>query len=604
MSNASNEQLTTRVYVEFLKAFGPFLLPLGFIAGVTVGVTEERFASALGLGAAHILVFFLLLPWLIVNKHMKGFNAQKGDVAGARLQRLLALPRRVELDAGGSVLVGSISYVLVGGYLWGWPMLMALLVGLVAASLAMLAGVRFWLATEKLMRAESIAEFHRDPTVTTTPWWGHWPRMQWYLPFAFLSILVGTASILGGYIYARLRPALDLVQQELLAAGHLAASEIVAAHAATLGAQLAVPMIALCLFMLFFSWLTATNLAKRYGDASREVQSAVEAFAQGTPRLPDWIGTDEFGDLAQGLSGVFGRLTAHAETLRSSASELIDAALKLAASTTQQHQMMSRHAAALRETEVTAQEIQQTSQVASEKTANVLKTSEHAAELGRTGGTAIEQSLAGLSGIRDEVSEMSDQISQLGERARQIVGITGTVKELADQSNMLALNAAIEAVRSGEHGKGFGVVAREIRTLADQSIQATSQVRAILEDITDAIQRTVALSERGSSRVQKSLEQVESSGTSLREVSSIVSENAASARVIAGAVSQQGAGISQIFLAVRDLAALMDMTVEQLKQTDDTLVVVRRVAERVDQAVKGFGGGGASPDSEPKKAAA
>ena len=105
------------------------------------------------------------------------------------------------------------------------------------------------------------------------------------------------------------------------------------------------------------------------------------------------------------------------------------------------------------------------------------------------GGT----SLGGLTDIRAQVDEIARKIAQLSERTQQIGGITQTVKDLADQSNMLALNAAIEAVRSGERGKGFAIVAREIRSLADQSIQATNRVREILEDISASIRRAVAI---------------------------------------------------------------------------------------------------------------
>src|SRR5205807_7876883 len=114
------------------------------------------------------------------------------------------------------------------------------------------------------------------------------------------------------------------------------------------------------------------------------------------------------------------------------------------------------------------------------------------------------------------------KITQLSERTQQIGGITQTVKDLADQSNMLALNAAIEAVRSGEHGKGFAVVAREIRSLADQSIQATNRVREILEDISGAIRSAVQITEAGKQRMESGLVQMKSSGENLRELSSIV----------------------------------------------------------------------------------
>src|SRR5690606_16188256 len=132
----------------------------------------------------------------------------------------------------------------------------------------------------------------------------------------------------------------------------------------------------------------------------------------------------------------------------------------------------------------------------------VLALAEQADLARRTGAEAIDETVGGLESIQREVSEVADRVRQLGAGARQVAGITETVKDLADQSNMLALNAAIEATRSGEHGKGFAVVAREMRTLADQSLEATKRVGRILDDIAQAINATVSLSEKGQKRVE------------------------------------------------------------------------------------------------------
>jgi methyl-accepting chemotaxis protein len=162
------------------------------------------------------------------------------------------------------------------------------------------------------------------------------------------------------------------------------------------------------------------------------------------------------------------------------------------------------------------------------------------------------------------------------------------VKDLADQSNMLALNAAIEAVRSGEHGKGFAVVAREIRSLADQSIQATNRVREILEDIGEAVRAAVAITEKGAQKMETELVQVKSSGENLRELSTIVRDNSAAVRQIAAAVSQQSAGISQIFGAVTDLSKMMSETVDRLHSTSEATGVVRNVTDQVSTVLTSY----------------
>jgi methyl-accepting chemotaxis protein len=176
---------------------------------------------------------------------------------------------------------------------------------------------------------------------------------------------------------------------------------------------------------------------------------------------------------------------------------------------------------------------------------------------------------------------MASRIKSLDERARQIANITTTVKDLADQSNMLALNAAIEAVRSGEHGKGFGVVAREIRSLADQSIKATNHVREILQDISEAISTTVSITEKGSEKVESSVAQVRAFGDNIRQLSGIVRDNASSVRQISAAVQQQNMGIGQIFQAVNDLTKMMDQTMTSLQTTDSAASTLLEVATKV-----------------------
>ncbi len=297
---------------------------------------------------------------------------------------------------------------------------------------------------------------------------------------------------------------------------------------------------------------------------------------------------DEVGDLAGSFRQMVEKLVEVLGALQESAELLTEAGDKLSTSTQEQGHTITRQATALQETQVTAQEIKQTSLLAAQKADAVLKLTEKADEVSTSGEEAIERSLGGLTDIRAQVEDISQRIAQLSERTQQIGSITATVKDLADQSNMLALNAAIEAVRSGEHGKGFAVVAREIRSLADQSIQATNRVREILEDIGSAIRGAVAITERGAQKIEGGLLQVKASGDNLRELSNIVKDNSSAVRQIAAAVSQQNAGITQIFSAVTDQTKMMDETMRRLETTTQAASVLKDLAVRVTAVVKRF----------------
>ena len=318
------------------------------------------------------------------------------------------------------------------------------------------------------------------------------------------------------------------------------------------------------------------------------VRQAVEITNQiARGEIPDkfeWThSNDEMGVLLTSVQSMlqFLDLKTTMRTLQNSAAMLTEAQNDMERHSTEAEQQITRQAAALHETQATAQEIKQTSQLASQKAEAVLKVAEMADTVGRTGESAIEHSLGGLTDIRAQFQEVARCIRELNERTSQIGGITQTVKDLADQSNMLALNAAIEAVRSGEHGKGFAVVAREIRSLADQSIQATNRVHDILDGTNQAIRTAVSITETGGQRMEGGLLQVKESGESLHELSKIVRDSSQGVRQIAAAVSQQNAGISQIFTAVIDQNKMMDETVQRLNATREAAKLVKGACQQV-----------------------
>ncbi len=355
-------------------------------------------------------------------------------------------------------------------------------------------------------------------------------------------------------------------------------------------AQLPQAMLLLALLLVAASVVVAAVFVRTIVRPLRELTDvAAHIVESGDLTRPIHVSSgDEVGRLARSFSQVVEKLREVTINLQQAAEALKQSTEHLNSSSAEQAQTVSRQAAALQETQVTAQEIKQTSLLASQKAATVLSVAERADELARSGETAIEMTMAGLNDIREQVKEIAQKIVELGERTQQIGGITQTVKDLADQSNMLALNAAIESVRSGEHGKGFGVVAREIRALADQSIQATSRVRELLDDIGSSVAAAVRITERGAERMESGLAQVRTSGQNLKELSNIVQDNASAVRQIAAAVNQQNVGISQITQAVNELSKMMDETVARIGSTGEAATTLQIISEQLSSAVKSY----------------
>ncbi len=294
---------------------------------------------------------------------------------------------------------------------------------------------------------------------------------------------------------------------------------------------------------------------------------------------------DEVGQLADAFREMVERLRTIHHELRASGGTLAESATKMRRSAEQQQETVSSQAAALHETRLTVESLRETSSLAAQTAGAVLKVAERADSLGRAGEASIALGVSGLADLGAQVQEIAQRIRNLGTSTQQIGAITKTVKELADRSNMLALNAAIEAVRSGENGKGFSVVAREIRSLADQSIEATLRVREILDVVGHAVAETVSITQRNAERMQSGLEQVRATGESLRELSSLIRDNTTAVRQIVAAVSQQDLGIAQILGAVTELSKMMEDTEKELDSTKNAAVMLDDVSRKLTEVV-------------------
>jgi methyl-accepting chemotaxis protein len=288
------------------------------------------------------------------------------------------------------------------------------------------------------------------------------------------------------------------------------------------------------------------------------------------------------------MNRVLGKLRQIPRTLQASATRLSAAGDHLRATNAEQQESVSRQAAALHQAQVTSEEIKRTSQMAADKAQTVLQVARRAEELGQRGEAAVEQSLQGLSAIRQSVDTIQQRLARLADSTSQVGEITETVKDLADQSNLLAINAAIEAARSGEHGLGFAVVAREIRGMADQSIQATRRIHGILGEITRGIRDAAAIGHEGAQQIGVGLNQMKASGESLRALSLISQENSSAARQIAGAVTQQHAGFAQISTAIADLSAIMDTTLKRIERTQEATGTLELVSGEVVRMARQF----------------
>jgi methyl-accepting chemotaxis protein len=233
--------------------------------------------------------------------------------------------------------------------------------------------------------------------------------------------------------------------------------------------------------------------------------------------------------------------------------QLTSVSAEILAGTTQQAAGMREHSSAVTETVTTVDEVLQTSEQAAQRAQAVAESSQRAAQAGHVGRKAVEDSVTAMGTVREQTGSIAESILTLAEQAQAIGEIIATVNDIAEQTNVLSLNAAIEASRAGEHGKGFSVVAGEVKALADQSKKATAQVRQILGEIQKATNAAVMVTEQGSKSVNDAIKTVNDAGSTIRTLADIITEAVQAAAQIAASSAQQATGMRQIHQAMQNI---------------------------------------------------
>ncbi len=248
----------------------------------------------------------------------------------------------------------------------------------------------------------------------------------------------------------------------------------------------------------------------------------------------------------------------------------------------------SETAASVTETTTTVEELKQTAQVAAEKAKKVAEVSNDAINILNTGERNLEKTIEGMMHIQNGMSTISESIIKLSEHSQSIGKIIDTVNELAEQSHLLAVNAAIEAAKAGEQGKGFSVVAQEVRSLAEQSKQATIQVRNILNDIQNSTSAAVMATEQGTKAVNNGVEMSNQIGVSIQSLSEGINKVSEASSQIALSSEQQLIGVSQVNVAMTNIREATEKHVEHMHLIENAIEGMNTVGQSLKDLVTKF----------------
>lgn len=216
------------------------------------------------------------------------------------------------------------------------------------------------------------------------------------------------------------------------------------------------------------------------------------------------------------------------------------------------------------------------------------ESSNHASEVARAGADIVRQTTSGIEQIASRVKETAVTVEELGARSDQIGQIIGTIEDIADQTNLLALNAAIEAARAGEQGRGFAVVADEVRALAERTTKATREIGVMIKTIQDETRKAVAAMEEGVTEVEKGTESSSKSGEALRQILSQINDVAMQISQIATAAEQQTRTTGEITQNLQEITAAVQQASHGATETASAAAALSRQADNVSRLIGHF----------------
>jgi len=274
-------------------------------------------------------------------------------------------------------------------------------------------------------------------------------------------------------------------------------------------------------------------------------------------------------------------------TLRGAVTDISNSASELLAVATQVSSGAAQTAASTSETTATVDEVKQTALLAQEKASQAAEGATGAVQNIGSARELTEDTASGIERMQDQMDTVFSAISTLSERAQEAGEIVASVNDLAEQSNLLSVNASIEAAKAGEYGKGFTVVAQEVKSLAGQSKQAVAQVRTMLGEIQKASQTAVEAATQSREAVEAGRQKSVQAGEALQRVAEGAREDAESSLQASASAQQQLAGMEQMAAAIESINQASAQAVDGTRQVDQEIRHLQDLAQRLRSMIEG-----------------
>ena len=374
----------------------------------------------------------------------------------------------------------------------------------------------------------------------------------------------------------------DLVQKDAAAAGanaHTTTDNNQIIQAATLTIGLLV-----CVLIAFFFPILITRPLNR-------VISAIEDLAGGEGDLTLRVNVDskdELGHLSASLNQFLEKLHDLIRRAATTSSQVREASNQMLQLNSQSQEMIgSQHsstdmvATAINEMAATVQEVAQSASSAADE-------ARQADADARTGSERVNSSLISIRDLAQDVGRAAEVIHKLETEAEGVGSVLDVIRGIAEQTNLLALNAAIEAARAGEQGRGFAVVADEVRTLASRTQQSTTEIQGMIEKLQCGARNAVSVMDAGREKAQASVERAESAGSSLIEITKAVASISSMNTQIASAAEEQSVVTAEINRNITEISVISDRNSQVSSEAAQASTVLSEYAGELDRIVQNF----------------
>jgi methyl-accepting chemotaxis protein len=321
----------------------------------------------------------------------------------------------------------------------------------------------------------------------------------------------------------------------------------------------------------------------------RNTVRVIEKVAAGdfTERI-DIDSRDEIGQMASRFNQLVDKLSHILREVASNSTRVTAAASQLSANSEQMASGSEEVAAQAGTVATASEEMAATSQEIAQNCHLAAQRSEEANQSANAGSSVVAETVRGMEKIVSQVRASAKTVESLGERSNQIGEIIGTIEDIADQTNLLALNAAIEAARAGEQGRGFAVVADEVRALAERTTRATKEIGDMIKGIQNETRSAVGAMGEGVKEVEAGTHRATKSGEALLEILERISDVTTQVNQIATAAEQQTATTGEITRNIMQITEVVHSTSRGAQESTSAAAQLLRLAEEQQHLVSQF----------------